>query len=97
MALNILILGKSGLGKSSFIDCFSNKNYESSPIIRCRTELLSIIPVRSETGNFEIKFIDMPGYDETNTNQYINDVELLISKRLENHLNKLSDKNALRN
>lgn len=25
--LNILLLGKSGLGKTSFIDCFENKIY----------------------------------------------------------------------
>ena len=38
----------------------------------------------------------MPGYEETKVQQYLKDVENLINKRFQAHLNKISDRKAFR-
>jgi len=58
------MLGKSGTGKSSFIDCFTNKKYETIPVIREKTEILTTQIISKHSGNIklDIGLMDMPGY-----------------------------------
>lgn len=57
---------------------------------------MNVVTVRNELDNFEVKLIDMPGYEESKVHQYMKDVEDLINKRFEAHLKKISDRLALR-
>lgn len=68
------MLGKSGLGKTSFINSFSNLPIDG---IQKKSTSLQIVTVKNIDQN--VRFFDFPGYEENNIDSYISDTKMLIN------------------
>jgi len=62
---NVIVVGQSGLGKSTFIDAFLDKKYSTHVIRPSTQEIVEREGTRYENGiKFRINFIDTPGYGQ---------------------------------
>lgn len=79
---NILIVGESSLGKSSFIDAIQRKFKEG---IRKSTDDFEMTQYRIESINFTMNFIDSKGYNyETDHSKWLNYITDNIYGRFDN-------------
>ena len=84
------MLGKSGLGKTSFIHSFSNLPLDG---IQKKSTSLQIVTVKNI--DQDVRFYDFPGYEENNIDSYISDAKILINsgqKRFNTNSNSLNAK-----
>jgi septin family protein len=85
-------VGRSGIGKSSFIDSFCDKKWDQLPTIREKTEAMKIHTYEETTDHsiVDISLIDFPGFQETNIQDYIDNVKKIILEGYENKVNNSS-------
>ena len=92
MNLNLLLLGRSGIGKTSFSDSFCNRKYETINPIRERTEAIQISSLKDKKEDIEISIIDIPGYEQLRIQEYLESVERFLVEKLEKHIIATKDK-----
>ncbi|EGR33121.1 hypothetical protein IMG5_061200 [Ichthyophthirius multifiliis] len=81
--LNIIVVGETGLGKSTFIDFFLKK-YKISSIKQKTTQIKKKVAQKKEgKQNLILKFIDTPGYQKNdNLQQWVQNIQSYIIKRV---------------
>eukprot|EP01017_Pseudomicrothorax_dubius_P006486 TRINITY_DN11852_c0_g1_i3.p1 TRINITY_DN11852_c0_g1~~TRINITY_DN11852_c0_g1_i3.p1 ORF type:complete len:541 (+),score=82.85 TRINITY_DN11852_c0_g1_i3:34-1656(+) len=85
---NAIVVGASGLGKSTFIDAFINKRFQRKEVIRPPTSQIHEITGHRKEGKqeFLIKFIDTPGFNEDrDLRQCYKEIKGYLMTRLEEY------------
>ncbi|KAL4481531.1 hypothetical protein ABPG74_007620 [Tetrahymena malaccensis] len=87
--LNIIVIGKTGIGKSTFIEAFLNEKFEklNNEIRPTTTEIIERKAVRKENGiTLNLNMIDTPGYDaDTKIIQWQEKIISYITSKFETH------------
>jgi len=87
---NVMVIGESGLGKSTFIDAFLNQKYNTVPVITPSTEkIIERQGIRNfEHINFRINLIDTPGYHQGRSMEsWYTEIKQYIIRQFDNYKN----------
>lgn len=85
---NVIVVGASSLGKSTFIDAFLNTRYHVTPVIMSSTEEIvkkQVIKICDQI-QFKINLIDTPGYGSNKSlDQWYSSIKRYIEERFREH------------
>lgn len=97
---NVMVVGASGLGKSTFIDAFLNTKYNVVPVIMSSTEeIVEKQGIKAcDEINFKINLIDTPGYGMNKSpDQWYSSIKGYLEKKfIEYHSAKVKAKKLKR-